>query len=193
MLFRELRIEDVKTWRNIWVFAQIAADSGNAEMAAVMECYRGLKTKKERASSTPESVCDLAGMDPDEFAAEIFREYLRYSSEAANLIAAASLPEVTRKSVQVAKTKDGWRDRKMQFEHSNFLPQKHGGGIHVNASASAESKNATFVQAPELPRPEDETIRFTRVLKDSQVTTIDSQRALPPPVPALGGTGTTEP
>ncbi len=185
LVFRELAIDGIRTWSNVWVFCQVAADSGDQDCAAVMDCFRKLK-KKERKKITPEAACSLVGVDPEEFAASIFREYLRYSDQAANLIAAAGLPGVVRKSVQVAKTKDGHRDRRLQMEHSGFLPQRNGGGIHVNASASAENKSATVIQANELPTMETDSLRFTRILKDSQVTTIDGQRALPPGVPALG-------
>ena len=172
MTFRELQIEGKRGWRHCWTFAKFAAESGDEDMQKVIECYEALKPK-ERQTVTPEYVCDLSGVNPNDFAAEVFREYLRYSGDAANLIEAASRPEIVRRSVQIAKTKDGHRDRKMLFEHSGFLPPKTGGGIHVNATANSNNRSATFVQAPELPSMESDTLRFTRVLKNTDVVTIE--------------------
>ncbi len=185
LTFRELVINGKKDWRHAWVFAQFAADSGDSDMVKVMECYKALK-KKEQATVSPEYVCDLAGVDSNDFAAEVFREYLSYSGDAANLIEAASRPAVVKKQVAVALTTDGWRDRKMLHEHSGFLPQKTGGGIHVNASANADAKSAAILPN-ELPSMESDTRRFTRTLKDSEPLTIDvPPEQSPARVPALG-------
>lgn len=186
MIFRELEIDKKKSWRFCWVFAQHAADDGDDEMVAVMDCFKKLK-KREQANATPEFVCDLAGVSPNAFAGAVFQSYVAYSEQAANLVAAAGLPGVVRKSVEVAQTSKGVADRKFQFEHSGFLPTKQGGGIHVNATANAETKTATIVQAPELPSMESDSLRFTRLLKDS--TTITAQPAIEPaaPVKSLGG------
>ena len=186
LTFRELSVEGKKDWRHCFLFARHAAEN-DEEMAKVMAAYDGLK-KRERAAATPEFVCDLAGVDPRDFAAEVFREYLSFSGDAANLIAAAGLPEVVRKSVEVAKTTKGVQDRKMQFEHANFLPQKQGGGIHVNANASVENKSAVILPN-ELPSMESDTMRFTRVLKSEQVKVIESgtDAGAPARVPALSG------
>lgn len=187
MIFRELAINGKKDWRNWIVFAQHGADEGDADMQKVIECYRGLK-RREQQTITPESICDLAGVNPNDLAAEVFRSYLSYASDAANLIEAASRPAVVRKQVKVALTTDGWRDRKMLHEHSGFLPQKTGGGIHVNASANAENQNATVVSAPELKSMESDTIRFTRVLKgDAKVIESTEIIEAPARVPALTG------
>lgn len=184
MTFRELAIEGKKNWRHAFVFARHAAES-DPEMAKVIEVYDGLK-KRERANASPEFVCDLAGVDPKDFAAEVFREYLSYSNDAANLVAAAGLPDVVRTSVKVAKTKEGVQDRKMQFDHAAFLPQRQGGGIHVNASANAENKSATIVSAPELTSMESDTLRYTKILKSESVKVIDAPIEAPRGVPALG-------
>jgi hypothetical protein len=185
MIFRELAIEGKKSWRNWVVFAQHCADEDDAEMQKVMECYRGLK-KREQQTASPEFVCDLAGVNPNDLAAEIFRSYLSYASDAANLIEAASRPEVVRKSVQFAKEFEGHRDRKMLFEHSGFLPQKTGGGIHVSANASAETKTAV-IHAPELESMEANTLRFTKTLKSAPSNIIGAP-VIAGPVAALSDT-----
>ena len=186
LTFRELVIDGKKDWRHCWTFAQFVADEGDDEMVRVMECYRKLK-KREQLTASPEFVCELAGVSPNDFAAEIFRAYLAYSGDAANLIEAASRPDVVAKQIKVALTTDGWRDRKMLHEHSGFLPPKTGGGIHVNASANAENKSATVIQAPELEGMEANTLRFTRVLKAENTQVIEAPAEAPRGVPALGG------
>ena len=186
MIFRELAIEGKRNWKNCWTFAQQVADEGDADMKAVMEVFNGLK-KREQDGCTPEYVCELAGVDPNDMAAEIFRAYLSYTSDVSNLIAAAGHPEIVKKSIQFAKTEEGHRDRKMIFEHSGFLPQKSGGGIHVNATANADAKSAAILPN-ELPSMESDTRRFTRTLKDSEPLTIDvPPDQAPARVPALGG------
>jgi hypothetical protein len=186
MTFRELAIEGRKDWRNCWTFAQFVADEGDEEMVRVMDCYRKLK-RREQSTASPEFVCDLAGVSPNDFAAEIFRAYLAYAGDAANLIAAAGLPAVVRKSVAVAQTTKGVQDRKMQFDHANFLPQKSGGGIHVSANANAENQSATVISAPELVSMESDTLRYTRILKGEAAKTItEATTEEPHKVSALG-------
>ena len=186
LTFRELVLNGKKDWRHVWVFGQIAADSGATDMTAVMECYRGLKVR-ERATVTPEYVCDLAGVDPADFAAEVMRVLAKYSGDTSTVIAAVEHPEIVRKSIQFAKKEAGHRDRKMIFEHSGFLPQKSGGGIHVNATANADAKSAAILPN-ELPSMESDTRRFTRTLKDTDPLTIDvPPDQAPARVPALGG------
>lgn len=184
LTFRELAIDGRKSWKHCWVFARFAAESGDPDMQKIIDVFDGLK-KREKATVTPEYVADLAGVSCVDFAAEVFREYYSFCSDAGNLIAAASHPDVVKKSVQIAKTADGWRDRKMLHEHSGFLPTKTGGGIHVNASANAETKTATVVQAPELPTMESDSLRFTRLLKDSQVSAVLPASEQASKVPAL--------
>lgn len=193
LTFRELAIDGRKDWHLCWTFAQMAADSGDEDMIALMECYNGLK-KREKASATPEYVCSLAGIDPNDMAAEVFREYLRFAGDAANLIEAANRPDVVRRSVRFAKKENGHRDRKMLFEHSGFLPTKTGGGIHVNATANAETQNATVISAPELPSMESDTRRFTKVLKSEAVQVIESDTPAiaPARVSALTGSAPQE-
>ena len=185
MVFRELAINGKRDWKNWIVFCQHAADEGDEEMQRVVECYNGLK-KRERASATPEFVADLANVAANDLAAEVFRSYLAYSNDASNLIAAAGLPDVVRTSVRVAKTKEGVQDRKMQFDHAAFLPQRQGGGIHVNASANAENKSATIVSAPELESMEKNTLRMTRILKGELTEQVSVASDSPRSVPALG-------
>lgn len=186
MTFREIEIEGRKDWRNCWIFAQFAADEGDEDMVRVMETYKGLKNK-ERVSATPEFVCDLAGVNPNDFAAEIFRAYLSYSGDAGNLIAAAAHPKVVGATVKNAMTAKGHQDRRMLLDHAGFLPQKQGGGIHVNASANADSKTANVILPNELPTMESDTIRFTRSLKSNTTSqTIDAQVIAPAPVLPLG-------
>lgn len=185
LTFRELQINGKKDWRHCWSFAQFAADSGDPDMTAAMECFRKLK-KREQETVSPEYVCGLAGVEPGDFAGQVFREYLSYAGDAANLIEAASRPQVVKKQVAVALTTDGWRDRKMLHEHSGFLPKKTGGGIHVSANATADAKSAAILPN-ELSSMESDTKRFTKALKDSEPLTIDVTAEAPPArVPALG-------
>jgi hypothetical protein len=173
MVFRELEIEGKKDWRNAWTFARYAADNGSVDCKAVVECYSRLKLR-ERAVATPEHVCDLAGVNANDFAAEIFREYIAFAGDAANLIEAANRSRVVRKSVAVALTNEGHRDREMLFKHSGFLPEKQGGGIHVNASANAENKVANVIRDTGMESMEANTLRMTRTLKGGFTATIEA-------------------
>lgn len=188
LVFKDLEINGKKDWRHAFIFCRFAAEHDSVDMAKVIECYDKLKVR-ERATASPEFLCDLAGVDVADFFAEVSREYYSFCGDGANLIEAASRPAVVRKSIQFAKTPEGHRDRKMLFEHSGFLPPKTGGGIHVNASATAENQTATVISAPELPSMESDTLRFTRVLKGDTTKVIEASEApaiAPARVPSLG-------
>ncbi len=173
MVLHELVVDGKKTWRNCWHFAKIGADAGQPEMMRVMETWNGLRVK-ERERMTPEEVLEIAGVDPRDFAAEVFREYLTMATDASNLIEAANRPAIVKASIDFAKKKDGFRDRQMLLEHGQFIQQKQGGGIHVSANANAENKSAVILPA-ELGSMESDTLRYTRVLKNSDVPAIEAQ------------------
>lgn len=185
LTFRDLVLDGKRSWRHCFTLAKFAADGGSVDMRRFHDAYHGLKLR-ERAKATPEFVADLAGVDPEDVIAEVSRIYYRLGEDTSNIIASASHAAVVKKSIAVAKTTDGHRDRKMLFEHSNFLPPKTGGGIHVNASANAENKSATIVSAPELTSMESDTLRYTRILKSESVKLIDAPSEAPKGVPALG-------
>jgi hypothetical protein len=184
LVFRELTIHGDKNWRHCYVFAKHAAENGSADMARCMEVYKGLKIK-ERATITPEQLCDLAGVDPAMFFAEVTREYYAFCGDGANLLEAASRKAVVKKTVLTALTTDGWRDRKMLHEHSGFLPQHNGGGIHVSANANSDSRNAV-VLPHELTTMEADTMRYTKLLKSTEVLTVEAPAEAPMKVKALG-------
>ncbi len=185
MVLHELVVDGKKTWRNCWHFAKIGADAGQPEMMRVMETWNGLRVK-ERERMTPEEVLEIAGVDPRDFAAEVFREYLTMATDASNLIEAANRPAIVKAAIDFAKKKDGWRDREMLFKHSSFLPQKSGGGIHVNANSSSEVKSAVVLPG-EIASMESENVRMTRVLKADSVTVELASEEKPRKVPALSG------
>jgi hypothetical protein len=44
------------------------------------------------------------------------------------IFAALQLPQIVEVSVKRALQKDGYHDRRIQFEHSGFIADAHGGG-----------------------------------------------------------------
>jgi len=64
----------------------------------------------------------------------------------------------------------------------------------VNATANAETQNATVISAPELPSMESDTRRFTKVLKSEAVQVIESDTPAiaPARVSALTGSAPQE-
>jgi hypothetical protein len=183
MTFRDLALDGAKDWRNWVVFAQFAADDGDEDARAVIDCFRKLKPR-EKNEVSPEYVCDLAGVKPADLAAQIFRMVYIYAGDAAALIEAAARPAVVQKTVNVALTDEGWRDRQMLHQHSGFLPRPGGSNISVNASANVQS--AMFSPAHELPSVEVDTMRFTKALKDGKVIEGEAVEIESSPVAALG-------
>lgn len=176
LTFRHLEIDGHKSWRNLWCFAQHAADNGSDVCAKVMDFYKRL-TRKEQRAATPEFICQEAGIDSDEFSGEVFASYMKYSNGAANVIAAAALPKVVKRSVAQALTPEGYRDRQMQFQHSGFLPTKQGSNINVSANANVDSRTAV-VTAAELPSMESDSLRFTKILRNNAAELIDQPKGV---------------
>lgn len=71
----------------------------------------------------------------------------------------------------------------MMLDHAGFLPQKQGGGIHVNASANADLKTANVILPNELPTMEADTMRFTRILKSNESQAIEAPATASPVLP----------
>jgi hypothetical protein len=184
LIFRALTIQGHANWKNCWFFMECAAKDGDEEALKVFKVWKKLP-KFEKDKRSPEEVCEMAGVDPRDFGAFVFREYLSYSQEAGNVIAAAGHPRVVAASVKIAQKEEGWRDREMLFRHQGFLPERQGGGIHVTANANADNRNAVVLPA-ELPSMESDTIRMSRILKPGETVTVEAAPEERRKVPALG-------
>jgi hypothetical protein len=88
--------------------------------------------------------------------------------DAGSIFAALQLPQIVEVSVKRASQKDGYHDRKIQFMHSGFIADAHGGGPTFNASAHAESESqaTTGAKVADLPAFETDAIEMAKWVRD---------------------------
>lgn len=106
-----------------------------------------------------DNICLAKELDPGHVMAVVGEAAAKFRDNASIIIAALSMPGVVEKSVKVALTTDGYRDRKMLFEHARFLPvAQHRINIGIvnknNATAEAAAESATAGAGRGLPSHE---------------------------------------
>lgn len=137
-------------------YVQLAALNRYAPAVNWWLVYRDL-TPGERSWVSYDDVCAAAQVRPSEFLACVVQAATEFSQDTGNLVAAAMHPAVVHQAGRSAKRIGGrhaniaLQDRKMMFEHAQFIPSaKFGTTVNVNASASAQAA-AAAAQDPSVP------------------------------------------
>jgi hypothetical protein len=119
------------------------------------QTYYGLP-KVHRAGLPIEAFCVAAAVPPLHVLEVLTATVIRLGAQASTIVAAVNHPRVVQKTIDVALTDDGVRDREMLHKHANFLPTPAGARTNIvvtqNASATAAAQAVT---AP----PPEQTIR----------------------------------
>jgi hypothetical protein len=127
----------------------------DVECQRVRQVYYGLP-RVHRSGLPIEAFCVAAGVSPLHVLEALTATVMRLGVQASSIIASVNHPRVVQKSIDVALTDDGVRDREMLHKHANFLPTPAGARTNIvvtqNASATAAAQAAT---AP----PPEQTIR----------------------------------
>lgn len=143
-------------------FARLAVNIEPA-LACVVDAYHNFTMPLQKYVSL-DDLCAFHKVDPIHFLSVVAEAAAKYGNNSSILIAALHLPEVVKKSVDMAMTDEGISDRKMLFQHSNFIPSPGGVVVNnnntANAAASAQGDARKTLQSFETTMREiDEVVR----------------------------------
>lgn len=112
----------------------------------------------ERTRVSYDDVCAAAGVQPSALMSEVVSCAMEYTVDVGNLVAASLHPHVVKAAGTSAKRIDGehaqvaLEDRRMLFQHQNFIPIPKGASVHVHANATANAQAAAAATAePSVP------------------------------------------
>lgn len=120
-------------------------------------------------------VCEAAGIAPDRLMAVVVSTAMRAGADAAELVAATTLPTLIHQTAKSAKRIGGeyasiaQKDREFLLQHHKFIPTPKSGGIFVNANANAQAQAAaaSAQSQPSVP-----------TFSESLTGAVDAQRAI---------------
>jgi hypothetical protein len=113
----------------------------------------------EPSGRTADAICGQLGIVPLDLLKAAASATIRFSTYTAQILAAAALPSIVERSIEVALTQKGTADRKMQLQHSGFLPVPAGSQTNIAIMQSNVAQPVVLV-AP--PRPEETIRRLTQ-------------------------------
>lgn len=99
----------------------LARNCGDAEIKAFVAAWDGL-TKSKKKTTALELVCQQVSLDPSWLFGRISEEVSRRGADCTKLIGALAVPKVLEKTVEVALTDEGWRDRQMVLKAARIIP-----------------------------------------------------------------------
>ena len=99
----------------------LARNCGDAEIKAFVAAWDSL-TKSKKSKTSLELVCQQVSIDPSWLYGRVSEEVSRRGADCTKLIGALAAPEVMQKTVDMAKTNDGWRDRQMFLKAARIIP-----------------------------------------------------------------------
>jgi hypothetical protein len=119
-------------------FVQLAMLNGNQAAQLWLEVFADL-APNEREVVSFDDVCAASGVRPADLVAAVAGTAVTIGIDTGNLVAALTHPQVVAASVKYAKTESGIEDRRMMFQHANFIPIPKNAAptVVVNANASA--------------------------------------------------------
>jgi hypothetical protein len=120
----------------------------------------------EPSGRSADAICEQVGIVPLDLLKAAASATIRFSTYTAQILAAAALPSVVEQSIAVALTPKGTADRKMQLQHSGFLPVPAGTNIAIQANVAAQP---VVVVAP---RPEETIRRLTQRFNAERAKTV---------------------
>jgi hypothetical protein len=146
-------------------FARLALQI-EPDLAPVVESYESLNDVG-RAAASIDAICAEHQIDPLHFIGVVGEAALKFGNNSAIVIAALSLPDVVTKSVKEALKPGGDKDRKMLFQHAQFIPTPHGTQINVQANAAARADSSSG-EGKGLPSFERNMREADEVIRDRE-------------------------
>jgi len=128
------------------------SDSGAARF---LDGWDALEVSEQLSAAAADAVCEQIGLASLDLLKAVADATIRFSMYTARLRAAVAMPSIVERSIEVALTDQGVADRKMQLQHSGFLPTPAGSQTNI---AIMQSNTAAQPAVAAAPKPE-ETIR----------------------------------
>jgi hypothetical protein len=100
---------------------RLARTSGSSA-ARFLDAWDALEVSEQLSAAAADAVCEQIGLAPLDLLKAVADATLRFSMYTARLRAAVAMPSIVERSTEVALTEKGAADRKMQLQHSGFLP-----------------------------------------------------------------------
>jgi hypothetical protein len=134
------------------------ARTSDSSAARFLDAWDALVACEQLSAAAADAVCEQIGLAPLDLLKAVADATTRFSMYTARLRAAVAMPSIVERSIEVALTDKGIADRKMQLQHSGFLPTPAESNTNIalmqNAPLNATAQPVITV----APRPE-ETIR----------------------------------
>jgi hypothetical protein len=140
----------IKGGRKSFMQMAILASQIEPNLQPIIDSYENLTPPAQRTVDL-DALCKLNEVEPAHFLAVVAEAAHKFSQNSSILVAALNMPMVVKKSIQVAQTQEGHRDRKMLFEHAGFIPTS--GGINITQIAKANAASQANNSATERGMP----------------------------------------
>jgi hypothetical protein len=125
----------------------------DAKLAPILEDWDRMKPALRNAANL-DALCEAHGVDPTHFISVAREAEIRFRDNVSVILAALSLPSVVQKSIEMALTDKGVKDRKMLFQHSGFLLQPKASQVGALNYAAIRAEVNTNIGEP-LPTFEE--------------------------------------
>jgi hypothetical protein len=134
------------------------ARASEPSAASFLDAWDALGASGVPSGRTADAICEQLGIIPLDLLKAAASATIRFSTYTAQILAAAALPSIVERSIEVALTQKGTADRKMQLQHSGFLPVPARSQTNI-AIMQANAAPPVVVAAP---RPEETIRRLTQ-------------------------------
>jgi hypothetical protein len=134
------------------------ARTSDSSAARFLDGWDALAACEQQSGRMADAVCEQIGLAPLELLKAVADATIRFSMHTARMMAALAMPSIVERSIEVALTDKGIADRKMQLQHSGFLPTPSGAQTKIAVMQNAQLNAAAQPAVVVAPKPE-ETIR----------------------------------
>jgi hypothetical protein len=145
------------------------ARASDPSAARFLDAWDALGASGEQSGRAADAICEQLGIVPLELLKAAASATIRYSTYTSQILAAAALPSIVERSIEVALTQKGTADRKMQLQHSGFLPVPAGSQTNIAIMQSNAAQPVVVVAAP---KPEATIRRLSERFHAELATTV---------------------
>ena len=138
------------------------ARASDPKAAQFLDAWDGFSDCEQRSGRTADALCEQIGLAP--------LELLKAAADA--------LPSVVERSIEVALTDKGTADRKMQLQHSGFLPTLAGSETNISIMQNAQLNATAQPVITVAPRPEETIRRLSDRLHDARAKMNGGEKAV---------------
>lgn len=122
-------------------------------------------TKYDRRRPSLEELCDAVGLCHGKLLGSVVEAAYACNMDVSNFVAAVAHPKIVKASIDRALQTNGVEDRRMQFQHSGFLPMPRGPAISVFTTISVTKPHEDQFETP-LPPFEEDSIEKSKYLRN---------------------------